>query len=166
MVAPEIGTFPVNIGVLLTATDANADPITFRTMLNSVTVLSVFSENVIANASIETDGTFVVLAIDGGVLNPIVVTSTQFNISIVASDGMADSEPCVLSVVIQYLQAAECRPAEEVRSNSEQASSDPTATRQFFAVRVPLIVAEVSRSRTAMEPTALSQHWLELGYDN
>lgn len=153
MVAPEIGEFSVSISILLTANDPDADQVIFTTMLNSVEVVSESSRNIIANVSIETDGSFLELTIDGDVLNPVVVISTVLNVSVVASDGVDFSEPCVVPVTIEYLQAAECQDPEQVRSNDQQALSESTVTQQFFAVLVPLVVIEVSIANTISNHT-------------
>lgn len=144
MVSPEIGQFSVNLSVLLAANDPDADQVTFRTMLNSIVeVVSESSPRVIVNASIKADGSFISLTIDGDVLNPVVVISTEFSVAIVASDGLDISEPCVAMLRIVYLQAAVCQDPEQVRSNLQQATSESTTTQQFFGVQVQLIVDEV-----------------------
>ena len=149
MAAPEIGQFSVYLSVLLTANDPDADQVTFRTMLNSVVEnVSALSPRVIVNVSIEADGSIIELTIDGDTLNPVVVISTVLSVSIVASDGVDISEPCVVSLIIEYLQAAECQDPEQVRSDLQQVTSESTTTQQFFGVRVPLIVDEVMKLMT------------------
>ena len=126
-VVPQLGIFTVNISILLTATDDNNLTVTFSAMN------PMEGSNLIINTTVENDGAFLVISINGDNLNSVSMPTTALNITIFANDGFSDSEACVVIVSIQYLPSAECGAG---RTTEEQTTS--LAEQQFNAIAIPV----------------------------
>ena len=126
-VVPQLGLFTVNISIMLNATDDNNLTVIFSAMN------PMEGSNLITNTTIENDGSFLEITINGDNLNSIMMPTTVLNIMIVASDGFSDSEACIVTVSIEYLPPGECRVG---RTAEEQTSS--LVEQQFNAFYIPV----------------------------
>lgn len=144
MVIPDIGFFMANVSLELMASDDDFDSITFVTNVSSVVQIIPESPIVIVNASIDEEANLT-LIVDGENLNAVSTPITRLNISVYANDGQVNSEPCVVTVIIEYLPSAVCLEPSVVRSDIQQRTT--TLVRQSRAVTVSLVVSQVSFTR-------------------
>ena len=125
-VVPQLGQFSVNISIMLTAMDNdNSSSIVFSVM-NPM-------QGVISNATIESDGSSLLFMINGDSLNSVAMPMNEFNVTIFASDGLSNSEPCITVVTIQYQVPSEC-----VAARTPQQQSTEQIERQINAIYIPV----------------------------
>ena len=125
-VVPQLGQFSVSISIMLTAMDNdNSSSIVFSVM-NPM-------QGVISNATIESDGSSLLFMINGDSLNSVAMPMSEFNVTIFASDGLSNSEPCITVVTIQYQVPSEC-----VAARTPQQQSTDQAERQINAIYIPV----------------------------
>ena len=89
--------------------------------------------SLIPNTTIEEDGSYLVITINGDALNSVTMPTTELNITIVANDGFSDSDACIAVVSIEYLPTAECV---TVRTTEQQ--NTELAERQINAIYIPV----------------------------
>lgn len=139
MAAPETGLFRGNVNDTATTNDDDGNNVTVSVVPGSLIQTFPLTPRLITDVSISNDGSVLEVIINGTALRPLIMNTTQFNVSIIANDGVNDSDVCVLSVLVVYLQAANC-PVE--RSSGEQIS--PLLRQQENAVIIQLVISEVS----------------------
>ena len=128
-VTPQLGLFIVNISIMLTVNDDNLLSDTAFSTMNTM-------QDITTSAELESDGSFLVISINGSALNSVAMPITEINITIIANNGFGDSEVCIVAVSIDFLPANECRTGAQVRTPDQQATRPDQ--QQMRAISIPV----------------------------